>query len=169
MSHDINRDPNTRLQAIRIRNQGECPVLIKTTVRSGIGSLFSLHPREVPQALSVTSSVKAADAIIDSGKARHLSLRITGLVPDSSFLIESLDKTHGNVVRSWEMMGQPETPTREQTQALRSLAWATNKQLLRVDSSGTLLLDRELEPWVGPASGTTMRKRIVCSLACSQG
>ncbi len=127
------------------------------------------YPREVPQALNVTSSVKAAGAIVDSGKARHLSLRITGLVPDSSFLIESLDKTHGNVVRSWEMMGQPETPTREQTQALRSLAWATNKQLLRVDSSGTLLLDRELEPWVGPASGTTMRKRIVCSLACSQG
>jgi len=44
-------------------------------------------------------------------------------------------------------MGQPPTPTREQTEALRKAAWGTAKELVHADASGRLVLHRTLEAW----------------------
>jgi xylan 1,4-beta-xylosidase len=44
-------------------------------------------------------------------------------------------------------MGKPEPPTREQTRLLREAAWATQKEIVRVDDSGTLVLHRPLAAW----------------------
>jgi len=45
----------------------------------------------------------------------------------------------------WEQMGQPETPTREPTEALQHAAWTTKKELLQAEGSGHLLLQRTIE------------------------
>jgi len=62
-------------------------------------------------------------------------------------LIEILDQEHGNATRAWEDIGQPPTPTREQTEALRKAAWGTAKELVHADASGRLVFERKLAAW----------------------
>jgi xylan 1,4-beta-xylosidase len=114
------------------------------------GHLIALaynYPLEVPYAVPSTSSLAEADAIMALGKARPLSIRLSGMSPNASLLIETLDKNHGNATAAWEEMGQPPAPTREQTDALRNAAWATHKELVHADKTGTLTLQRPIEAW----------------------
>jgi xylan 1,4-beta-xylosidase len=65
----------------------------------------------------------------------------------ASFLVETLDKEHGDAITAWEAMGRPEPPNREQTAMLRKLAWNTEKQVVRTDGEGGLHLSMKLPAW----------------------
>jgi xylan 1,4-beta-xylosidase len=67
--------------------------------------------------------------------------------PGASFVIETLDKQHGDAVAAWEAMGKPEPPNQQQTQLLREEAWATRKDIVRADSDGNLHIETSLPPW----------------------
>lgn len=79
--------------------------------------------------------------------SRPLDLQLQGLTPGAVFEIETLDHQHGNVYEDYVRMGRPHSPTREQTAALKRLAWATQKEYVTVGADGTLTLRRELTPW----------------------
>jgi xylan 1,4-beta-xylosidase len=105
------------------------------------------YPVEVPYALPGTGSLEEADKITETGSARPLSITLSGLPPNAPVLIETLDKKHGNATGAWQAMGQPATPTREQTDALRKSAWATKTEFVHADSSGHLTVERKLDAW----------------------
>ena len=105
------------------------------------------YPVEVPYSLPGTSSLAEADQMAAMGSARPLSIELSGLPPNAPVLIEILNQEHGNATRAWEEMGQPPTPTREQTEALRKAAWGTAKELVHADASGRLVFQRKLDAW----------------------
>jgi xylan 1,4-beta-xylosidase len=120
------------------------------TRHSGTGKISAVvynYPQEMKVTIPVTLTVEEADQLTAVGTARPLHLHLKGLVPGTPFLIETVDKTHANPVSSWEQMGSPETPSREQTEMLKRMAWETAKKILRVDASGNLNIDTTLDPW----------------------
>jgi xylan 1,4-beta-xylosidase len=95
----------------------------------------------------VSNSLEAADAIDDSGSARDFTLDLSHLPAGASFVVETLDKQHGDAVAAWEAMGKPEPPNQKQTELLREEAWATRKEIVRADSGGRLHIETSLPPW----------------------
>jgi xylan 1,4-beta-xylosidase len=105
------------------------------------------YPPETKVSLPVAHTQEAADSIDGSGSSRDLSLSVTRLPANASFLVETLDKEHGDAITAWEAMGRPEPPNREQTVVLRKLAWNTEEQVVRTDGEGRLHLTMNLPPW----------------------
>ncbi len=98
-------------------------------------------------ALPLSDSVEAADALDASGSARELEIHLRGVTPNTSFLVETLDREHGNAVAAWESMGRPEPPNQTQTEQLQEAAWATKKEFVHADGAGNLDLQRRIAPW----------------------
>lgn len=105
------------------------------------------YPPEEIISLPVTKSLAAADALDASGSPRELSIQLSGLPANSAFLIETLDKDHGDAVAAWEEMGKPEPPNREQTELLRKAAWGTAREIVRANSQGELKIHRSIAAW----------------------
>jgi xylan 1,4-beta-xylosidase len=105
------------------------------------------YPPETKVSLPVANTQEAADSIDGSGSSRDLSLNVTRLPANASFLVETLDKEHGDAITAWDAMGRPEPPNREQTVVLRKLAWRTEEQVVRTDGEGRLHLAMKLPPW----------------------
>jgi xylan 1,4-beta-xylosidase len=122
-------------------------VVTRDKASGRVTALAYNYPAEEKISLPVTNSVEAADAIDTSGSARDLEIHLRGLSPNASFLIETLDRQHGNAIAAWESLGRPEPPTPAQTKALREAAWATQKELVRADGAGNLDLHRMIAPW----------------------
>ena len=78
---------------------------------------------------------------------RKLDLTFTNLKAGTVFEIETLDKEHGNVYDDYCIMGMPHSPSREEIGALKLKAWGTTKEIVRVNSNGTLTIKRALTPW----------------------
>jgi len=112
-----------------------------------ITAVFYNYPPEIKVSLPVSDTLAAADQIDNSGSARDLAFNIDHLPANASFLIETLDKEHGDAVAAWEAMGEPEPPNREQTAALEKLAWDTRKQIVRTDEEGSLHVNLKLAAW----------------------
>lgn len=114
------------------------------------GHLIALvynYPEDMPFAVPATSSQAEADELTAIGSANPLSIVLSGLPPNAPFLIETLDRSHGNATEAWEKMGSPAAPTRDQTEALRRAAWGTRKELVHADASGRLEIERRLDAW----------------------
>lgn len=79
--------------------------------------------------------------------SKELDLELTGLTPGATFVIETLDKDHGNVYDEYVKIGSPHSPTREETAYLKGKSWGTLKETIRVSQDGTLKLKRNLLPW----------------------
>ncbi len=79
--------------------------------------------------------------------AKDIDLKLTGLQPNQTFIIETLDKDHGFAYDEWLRLGRPHSPTRQQTQLLRDSAWDTDTDIIRADANGCLTLKRTLQPW----------------------
>ena len=112
-----------------------------------ITAVFYNYPPEIKVSLPVSDTLAAADQIDNSGSARDLAFNVDHLAANASFLIETLDKEHGDAVAAWEAMGEPEPPNREQTAALEKLAWDTRKQIVRTDEEGRLHVNLKLAAW----------------------
>jgi xylan 1,4-beta-xylosidase len=116
--------------------------------RTGLISAMAYnYPPEMKASLPVSNTLQAADAIDDSGSARLFTLDLIHLPPGASFLIETLDRQHGDAVAAWETMGKPEPPNRKQTELLREEAWNTGKSIVRADAGGKLHIQISLAPW----------------------
>ncbi len=122
-------------------------IVTRSRVSGHITALAYNYPTEMRASLPVTTTLAAADAIDNSGSARSVTLNLSHLPPGAAFLIETLDKEHGDAVAAWEQMGKPEPPNREQTEVLRKEAWNTRKEIVQADASGNLHLQRTLPPW----------------------
>ena len=97
--------------------------------------------------LPVSDPLEPADAVANSGSARPFTLDLSHLSPGASFLIETLDKQHGDPVADWEAMGKPEPPNQQQTELLREKSWNTRKEIVRADTQGNLHIETSLPPW----------------------
>jgi xylan 1,4-beta-xylosidase len=105
------------------------------------------YPPEMKVSLPVTHTQEVADSIDNSGSSRDFSLNVNHLPAYASFLVETLDKEHGDAITAWEAMGRPEPPNREQTAVLRKMARNTNRQVVRADKQGNLQLAAKLPAW----------------------
>ncbi|HEY1501903.1 MAG TPA: hypothetical protein VGF88_20180 [Acidobacteriaceae bacterium] len=112
-----------------------------------ISAMAYNYPPEMKESLPVCNTLEAADGIDDSGSARLFTLSLTHLAPGASFLIETLDRDHGDAVAAWEAMGKPEPANRKQTELLREEAWNTRKEIVRADSQGRLHIRMSLPAW----------------------
>ena len=72
---------------------------------------------------------------------------MAGLTPGAQGSIEILDRHHGWAWPAWKAIGAPEPPDRDQAAWLRTVARATARRSLRVDSTGQLELRLILHPW----------------------
>lgn len=125
----------------------EGAVISRGKASGHIAVLAYNYPVEEKISLPVTGSIEEADQIDASGSPRQLDVHLTGLAPHASFLVETLDRQHGDALVAWEDMGKPETPNQAQTAMLREQAWSTNKEVIRADSQGHLDLARPIAPW----------------------
>jgi xylan 1,4-beta-xylosidase len=105
------------------------------------------YPPQIKVSLPVTRTQEAADSIDDDGSSRDFMLSLNHLPTNAPFLVETLDREHGDAITAWEAMGKPEPPNREQTAVLRKLAWNTEKQVVRADNEGRLHLSMKLPAW----------------------
>jgi xylan 1,4-beta-xylosidase len=121
------------------------------TTHSASGQVTALlyhYPPEVLAAAPISrGSRTVAEQTLATGSKREANLRISGLKPGASFVIETLDADHGFALRGWQAMGSPEPPTREQIALLRAQAMATATELVHADTSGHLILHRTLDAW----------------------
>lgn len=117
--------------------------------RSGhLAALAYHYPPEMPLAVPTSrDSRDLARRTLALGQAESLAVALQGLAPGAPFVLETLDREHGNVMAAWEGMGSPEPPTREQSALLRQAAAATRREFLRADTQGNLHLERRIEPW----------------------
>lgn len=122
-------------------------IVTSDTKTHRVAALIYNYPPEVKVSLPVAKTLAEADAIDATGSGRELALHIDHLPPSASFLLETLDRTHGNAISAWEEMGKPDPPTREQTQTLLKAAWGTRKEVVKVNSDGVLEVKRTVAPW----------------------
>ena len=122
--------------------------LVSRDSKSGkVSAVAYNYPKEMRVSLPLTDTIADADKIDSTGSPREFNLTLTHLASNAAFEIETLDRAHGDAVAAREQMGSPEPPTREQTELLRKLAWATNKEIVRADASGRLEIKATLPAW----------------------
>jgi xylan 1,4-beta-xylosidase len=106
------------------------------------------YPAEVSQSVPASfDTPEVAQRTLATGSARALELRLTGLVPLAEVSVEVLDARHGNAVAAWQELGQPESPSRDQINALREAGLATESSIIRADDRGVVTFKRSLGPW----------------------
>ena len=82
-----------------------------------------------------------------NASSKKVNFVLKGLKPKAIFVVETLDKEHGNVYDEYVSIGAPHSPTREETSFLKQRAWGTNIETIQVAEDGSLTLNRELSPW----------------------
>jgi xylan 1,4-beta-xylosidase len=113
-----------------------------------VSALLYNYPAEVISAVPLAkTSREIAEKTLATGHQRDVDLRLPGLTPGAAFVVETLDAHHGFSFRSWQEMGSPEPPTREQEALLRQKAMATGREQIRVGSDGVLRWTHRIEPW----------------------
>ena len=106
------------------------------------------YPPEMPLTAPASFDTRdRAEQVLAMGHPEELAIELTGLPPQSAFIIETLDRRSGNAMAAWDAMHRPEAPTRDQAETLRQQAMATRRQMVRADSAGTLFLRRLIDPW----------------------
>lgn len=78
---------------------------------------------------------------------KHVCLQVTNLAPNALFEVEILDCDHGDVSGAIAAMPLACDPTREEIEALKSVANGTLKKVVASDADGNLTFDQDLQPW----------------------
>jgi xylan 1,4-beta-xylosidase len=114
-------------------------IVTRHSKSGALSALLYNYPPEVISAVPLSKESRdIAERTLASGHERDVDLRLRGLKPGTSVVVETLDAHYGFVFRSWQEMGSPEPPTREQEVLLRQKAMATEKERIRIGSDGTL-------------------------------
>jgi xylan 1,4-beta-xylosidase len=92
---------------------------------------------------------KAGDCgrYMENVSPKSLNLELRGLKPFAVFEIETLDNEHANVIRDYETMGKPHSPSRKQIAFLKEKGKATKKEMVKADANGILMVSRQIAPW----------------------
>ena len=122
-------------------------IVSRDSATGAVAAMAYNYPPERRDTVPVLRTVEEANAFDQTGSARKLNLTLTGLKPGADFVVETLDRTHGNPLLAWDQMGRPDALSRAQTAALRAFALGTKKEIVRADASGTLHVERSLSPW----------------------
>ena len=120
------------------------PLFVSRSSSNGkVTALAFNYPQEfedaVPSAKNFSNYMEASPKQVD--------FTLSGLTPGAAFVIETLDKWHGNVYDEYVAIGAPHSPSRADIAYLKQKAWGTKKETLKVAPDGTLTLKRELSPW----------------------
>lgn len=120
------------------------PLFVSRSSKNGkITAIAFNYPKEyeeaVPSAKNFTNYMSAS--------SKKVNIVLKGLRPKTIFLVETLDKEHGNIYDEYMSIGAPHSPTREETSYLKQKAWDTYKETIEVAEDGSLTLSRELSPW----------------------
>ena len=120
------------------------PLFVSRFSKNGkITAIAFNYPKEyeeaVPSAKNFTNYMSAS--------SKKVNFVLKGLRPKTIFLVETLDKEHGNIYDEYMSIGAPHSPTREETSYLKQKAWDTYKETIEVAEDGSLTLSRELSPW----------------------
>ena len=99
----------------------------------------SEYEEAVPSAANFNNYMQASSKKVD--------LALKGLKPGTVFEIEILDKEHGNVYDDYLKIGAPHSPGYKEIDYLKRAAWNTDKQIVKVNSEGTLVWQSVLAPW----------------------
>lgn len=118
------------------------------TRREGkISGILYHYPIQKSVSISRYPDRSIAQSELNQGETYTLHLHMKHLAPYQCLRFEMLDHEHGWALASWQNMGCPEPPDREQTQQLREAALATKKWEIYADACGTLESDIPLDPW----------------------
>lgn len=120
------------------------PLFVSRSSKDGkITAIAFNYPKEyeiaVPSANDFNNYMNAS--------SKKVNFVLKGLKPKAIFVVETLDKEHGNVYDEYVSIGAPHSPTREETSFLKQRAWGTNIETIQVAEDGSLTLNRELSPW----------------------
>ena len=118
-----------------------------TRAQAGLAGILYNYPIRKTVAMSRYPDRTAAQADLEKGEPREVSLRLTGLAPHQSVKLDMLDRENGWALPVWQGMGCPEPPNRSQTAQLRETALATRTWTLCADERGELQMDICLQPW----------------------
>lgn len=69
------------------------------------------------------------------------------LPENAKFVLEIVDREHGNAIHTFRQLGCPEPPSGEETEILKRAAAGTVMKILSADGNGNLDLDIVLQPW----------------------
>ena len=123
-------------------------ILTKKTTNNFISGIFYNYPSEVIEAAPISiGSRDKAEKTLNTGSPQKINLYLSGLKPGSKFEVEIVDKENAFSLKSWQQMGSPEPPTREQTIKLKELGLKTKKINLIADNKGQLKWKYSLGPW----------------------
>ena len=123
-------------------------MLTKHTATNFVTGIFYNYPAEVIEAAPISiGSRDKAEKTLNTGNPQKINLRLTNLQPASKFEVEIVDKQNAFSLKSWQEMGSPEPPTREQTKKLKELGLKTKKIRLVADSKGELIWKYSLDAW----------------------
>jgi len=123
-------------------------ILTKHSQTGIITGLTYNYPAEVIEAAPISKGSRdKAEKTLNTGSSKQIKLNLTGLKPNSKFEIEIVDKDNAFALKSWQAMGSPEPPTREQTTELKALGLKTLKIYIETNSKGELKWDYSLKPW----------------------
>lgn len=116
---------------------------------SGKVSALAYHyAPEIRQSMpSSYDSRDVADEILATGEPVELVFELDGLKAGAEFVLEIVDKEHGDALSAWKRMGAPEPLSREQTKQLKAAALATRTESHRVDTNGALRVELTIDPW----------------------
>lgn len=120
------------------------PVIVSRNSNGGqITALAFNYPDEYIQKVPDMGDIKNhMDA-----SSKHIDICIEQLPPHSTFIIETLDATHGNAMRAFMEIGSPDAPTREQSVWMQEQSEGTQKEEIKADARGRLRIQCTLLPW----------------------
>ena len=123
-------------------------MLTKHTGTNFLTGIFYNYPAEVIEAAPISiGSRDKAEKTLNTGKPQEINLNLSYVKPGSKFEVEIVDKKNAFSLKSWQQMGSPEPPTREQTKKLKELGLKTKKISLTANSKGQLSWKYSLDPW----------------------
>ena len=123
-------------------------IVTRHSSNGALSVLLYNYPPEVIAAVPLAkASREIAEKTLATGHPRHAEVRLHGLRPGASFVVETLDARHGFAFRAWQEMGSPEPPSREQEVLLREKAMATERRRIKAGGDGTLLWAQGIDPW----------------------
>lgn len=136
-----------RLGDTELHREEGC-IVTRHSKSGALSALLYHYPPEIIAAVPLSKvSRDTAERTLATGHRREVDIRLRGLKPGASFVVETLDVHHGFAFRSWQEMGSPEPPTREQEAMLRQMATATAKEEIKVGGDGMLRWAHAIEPW----------------------
>ena len=114
-----------------------------------VRALFYHYPKEVPSAVSISKypDRTPAKCIQNQGTCLNVSVDITALHENAIFIVETLNRDSGNVMKLWESYGCPENLSRLQEHTLRTYADKLDTKVLEASQKGVLELHLQMEPW----------------------